>query len=176
MLALFLGGSNDDNGKPDTTPTPTSSVLPPITVAAPSPISGIDAPCTKVLAQLPITLDSLPGRPARSTSTYVAAWGEPPIVLRCGVARPTALVPGSSDQIFSANADTPGGVYWLPLKTKTATVWTTVDRAVYVEVTVPSAYPTPPLNVLGTAIAKALPAVCLVDANAEPAKLCTHRS
>lgn len=174
IVALALGSSSDDGAKPSATPTTTSTVLGPISVPAPPHVAAYDAPCTKVLGALPITLDALPGRPARSTTSYVAAWGDPPIVLRCGVPRPASLVPGSTAQIFSANgAD---GVNWLPQKKKDATVWTTVDRAVYIEVTVPSTYATPPLNTLGSAIGKALPAVCSVDPS-EPdvSKLCTRR-
>ena len=68
---------------------------------------------------------------------------------------------------------------WLADKQPDATVFTTVDRAVYIEVTVPARQSYQPVPVLGTAIARVLPAVCLVpEPNASPppdALLCTRR-
>jgi hypothetical protein len=151
------------------------SPLAPIAVPAPPPNAAADAPCTKVLATLPITLSALPGRPAQSKWTYVAAWGDPAVVLRCGVPRPAQLRPGSADLDIMVD-----GVLWLPVQHKDSTVWTSVDRAAYIEVTVPKSYAQPPLGPLSDAITKALPAVCLPQAAPgqpppDPNRLCTNR-
>jgi hypothetical protein len=170
VLALFIGKATRDSNEA-AAPTTSSTALAPVTVAAPPANPAADAPCTKLLGALPITLTDLVGRPARSTWTYVAAWGDPPVVLRCGVPRPAALVPASSAQIIAVD-----GVNWLPVQNKSATVWTAVDRAAYVELTVPKHYAQPPLAPIADAVAKAMPAVCVVDPNeTDLSRLCTRR-
>ena len=124
-----------------------------------------------MLAELPVSLDGLASRPALSTSPYVVAWGQPAVVLRCGVAKPAGLVPGSDKETIAVD----GVFFWVDPQKKQV-VWTAVDRAVYVEVTVPQVYQAGPMSALSVAIAKALPAVCVVDGTADPAKQCTHRS
>ena len=169
VLALLLGHLH----RTTTSPAATGSHPPlgPVTVAAPPANSAADAPCTKLLGLLPITLNGLPGRPALSTWTYVVAWGDPAIVLRCGVPRPHGLVPGSD--AFTAGVN--GVAYWVDHARKD-TVFTAIDRAVYIEVSVPTQYAGGPLAPISNAITAALPAVCVVDpAVTDPAKLCTHR-
>jgi hypothetical protein len=62
-----------------------------------------------------------------------AAWGDPPIVLRCGVERPASLRPDS--QCFVVN-----DVGWLAEEQPDAIVFTTIGQSTYVEVTVPTDY------------------------------------
>jgi Protein of unknown function (DUF3515) len=176
LLALVLAHPGQDDKKP-TTPTGTSSqrALAPIWVPAPPANPAADAPCTKLLGALPITLAGLPGRPAQSSSTYVVAWGDPAVVLRCGVPRPSALRPGSADLDIGIN-----GVLWLADRHHDATVWTTVDRAAYIEVTVPTSYAQPPLGPISDAITQTLPALCVAQATPgqpapDPKRLCTNR-
>lgn len=180
VLALVFGavtGGGSDSAAPSSSAPASSSapVYAPLTVAAPPSDAAADAPCTALLAKLPQTLDTsrgaLAARPAFSESPYVAAWGEPAIVLRCGVARPAQLTPGSSDLLLGVN-----GVFFLPVKKDGSTVFTAVDRAAYVEVTVPSAYDQPPLGPIASAVAEAMKPVCVVDPNeADLSKLCTRR-
>lgn len=176
VLALVLAhpGRHD---KKASTPTGTASqrALAPVRVSAPPANPAADAPCTKLLSALPITLADLPGRPAQSSSTYVAAWGDPAVVLRCGVPRPAALRPGSADLDIAIN-----GVLWLPARHQDDTVWTAVDRTAYIEVTVPKSYAQPPLGPISDAIATTLPAVCVAQASPgqpppDPKRLCTNR-
>lgn len=156
------------------------SALPALTPAAPPSDAAAAGPCTQVLAALPEKLTDLQPRVVhpRPDSVFVVAWGDPAIVLKCGMPRPAGLTPGSSAQLFSANgAD---GVFWLPVRGPSDTVWTTVDRAVYIQVTVPNSYAQPPLAPLGAAIGKALPRVCVPQAAAgQPLppqqELCTQR-
>jgi hypothetical protein len=170
IVALLIGHATN-SGKSSRSNSASPGALAPVTIPAPPPNPAADVPCTKVLQQLPVTLAGLVGRPAPSTWTYVAAWGDPAVVFRCGVPRPKELVPGSSSLIVAVD-----GVNWLPVPGGKVTVWTVVDRSVYVEVTVPKSYPQPPLGPLSDAIGKALPAVCVVDPNeTDVTKLCTHR-
>ena len=74
-------------------------------------------------------------------------------------------------------AEIPGVIFDVQ-RSGDANVWTTVDRAVYVSVTVPSTYAAGPLPTLSRAIAKALPAVCRTqnDQGTVPnSDLCTRR-
>ena len=176
MIALVLLSST-----PASTPKASTSgvALPPISVPAPPSNSAADAPCTQLLGDLPTAIPTstgtISGRPAQSSWTYVAAWGDPAIVLRCGVPRPSGLTPQSS--AFLVVTD---GVTFLPVRQGNDTVFTAVDRAAYIEITVPTSYPQPPLGPIADGIAKALPAVCLPQSGqgqqpVDPAKLCAER-
>jgi hypothetical protein len=173
VLALVLRHAAEQNKSPSATDgSAQPRALPPISVAAPPPDQAADGPCTKLLGTLPIVLAGLAGRPARSSWAYVAAWGDPAVILRCGVPRPPSLTAGSSDLVLVAN-----GVNFLQASQHKTHVFTAIDRAVYIELQVPDSYAQPPLGPIADAITKALPAVCVVDpAEAAPTKLCTHRS
>lgn len=81
----------------------------------------------------------------------MVAWGQPALVLRCGVPRPTGFVPTSALIVIN-------GVQWFTVQRTGAVVWTVVDRPVYVELTVPSAYSSAPVVEISAAITQALPA------------------
>ena len=176
VVALVLLSSTPDGSSSSTN---SGVALTPISVAPPPANPAADAPCTSLLGDLPTAIPTssgtLSGRPAQSSWTYVAAWGDPAIVLRCGVPRPTELTPQSS--AFLVVTD---GVTFLPVKKGADTVFTAVDRAAYIEITVPASYAQPPLGPIADGIAKALPAVCLPQASpgqqpVDPAKLCAER-
>jgi hypothetical protein len=169
VLALVLGDTSTHSAKKPATPG--NGPLPAITVTPPPSDAAAAAPCTKLLQALPVQLDGLPSRPALSSSPYVVAWGEPAVVLRCGVPRPAGLVPGSSALLPGID----GVFYWHEQKSG-KDVYTSVDRAVYVEVSVPTHYASAPMPAVSDAIAKALPAVCEVSSTeTDVSKLCTHR-
>lgn len=166
VVGLLLGHLSEHPAASPSSP----AALPAVTMAAPPSSAGVDVPCTKVFSGLPVTLSGLSGRPARSTWTYVAAWGNPAIELTCGVPRPAALTPGSSALVIEVD-----GVNWLPVQQRSLTVWTAIDRAVYVQVLVPSSYAQPPLAPISDAIAANLPQVCQVGPTVPVSKLCTRR-
>ncbi len=136
--------------------------------------------CARLIGVLPVQLGPLPARPAFAERTV--AWGDPPVVLRCGVARPTQLVPGSDAQLVdvrpeaATGAPTAAAVEWLPVKNGDATVFTTVDRAVYVELSWPAAQSYNPLPEVSRSVAAVLPAVCTTGPTVPVDQLCTHRS
>jgi hypothetical protein len=74
-------------------------------------------------------------------------------VLRCGVAKPALLGSPQAAQLLDVNS-----VIWQPDPQKAKTVYTTVDRSVYIEVTVPAGADQP-LPLLAPAI-QALPQLC----------------
>ena len=170
IIALLLGSPSDHSSKPTASAPSSGAALPPISVSAPPSDPAAARPCTGVLAGLPVNLNGLQSRPALSSSAFVVAWGNPAVVLRCGVPRPAGLVPGSD--AFTTGVD---GVFFWVVHGKQATVFTVIDRAVYVEVTVPVTYAGGPLAPIADAVAKALPSVCVVDGSAPVAHQCTHR-
>ncbi len=62
-----------------------------------------------------------------------AAWGDPAIIVRCGVEKPDALKPSS--RCFDVN-----GVGWLAETTADGYLFTTIGRRFHVSVEVPKAY------------------------------------
>ncbi|MCW2539110.1 MAG: hypothetical protein JWN95_835 [Frankiales bacterium] len=174
LLAFILSAHRSTSGDPnaDGSSSP-SGPLPAVTVAAPPPPSdATQAACVQVFAKLPVQLGDLAPRRTDTDSSFVAAWGDPAVVLRCGVSRPAELAPDSA--AFIINVD---GVEWLPSQTKDANVFVSTDRAVYVEVSVPKRIVVQPLPTLADAVA-VLPAVCLdqnLQGTVPTAKLCTRR-
>jgi len=123
--------------------------LPPVLVAAPPASAGAARSCPRFLAALPLRLADLAARPVDSPSPYVAAWGEPPVLLRCGVARPPGFAVGAQTIVVN-------GVTWFPQPRANRTVWTAVDRPVYIEVSVPTGFASGPVAVLSTQVAATL--------------------
>jgi hypothetical protein len=103
------------------------------------------------MSTLPLELSGEPSRRVQSDSPYAYAWGDPAIVLLCGVDRPAGYVAGvSAIQI--------NGVQWyVDTDDPDTTVWTTVDRPVYVQVSLPASVDSAPVTALTTQIAQALP-------------------
>ena len=173
VVALAIGAATGDS---DPNPTATDDPKTAITAADPPRAAQDALECGKVLAQLPVTLGRLEQRVVRTPkSPFVVAWGSPPVIFRCGENRPAALKAGSA-AVFQ-NAGPSSGPFFDVQREGDSNVWTSVDRAVYISVTIPSAYQggdiMPPL---GAAIAKALPAVCTTDPNtADLDRLCTRR-
>jgi Protein of unknown function (DUF3515) len=169
-------------GKGSSPPSRTSSEgpLPAVTVSAPpSTDSRTISLCAQVISALPLTLD---GQDLRRTvsnpaSPSIVAWGDPAIVLRCGAGRPPDLRPGSSTVFPSVTGQ--GGPFYDVVSHDGSNVWTTVDRAVYVEVAVPAKYNSAPLPAISRAIAKILPAVCIggqaSTGATDQSKLCVRR-
>lgn len=174
LIALGIGALS---GATDSTDTPTAEPSGAISATAP-PRADVDAAaCAKVLAQLPVSLGRLQPRIVRPKpdTPFVVAWGNPAVILRCGENRPAALSSGSAAQF--QNTGSLSGPYFDVQRDGDANVWTSVDRAAYISVTIPSRYQgADVMQPLGAAIAKALPAVCSTDpATPDVSKLCTRR-
>lgn len=127
--------------------------LPLLPVDAPPVTPEAEASCPGLVTTLPFELLGEPSRRVDSDSPFVYAWAEPPVVLTCGVDRPAGWVAGvPAIQI--------NGVQWhVDISDPETTVWTTVDRPVYVQVTVPPSVDSAPVTALTTTIAEALPYV-----------------
>jgi hypothetical protein len=163
VLANVLGGNSGDDA--DATPSgqgpaeldgtapPGREDLPVLPVEVPPVTPEADASCPGLMSELPLDLNGEPSRRVDSDSPFAYAWGEPPIVLVCGVDRPAGWVAGvSAIQI--------NGVQWyVDTSDPESTVWTTVDRPVYVQVSLPASVDSAPVTVLSTPIGAALPYV-----------------
>lgn len=170
VLLAFGLARNVDHG---TSTGQSAGPLPPIAASAPPSGAAAEAPCAQVLSALPVQLGQLAPRIVHTSpdSPNVVAWGDPAVVLRCGVPRPAAFVPTSD--VYNV-----GDVYWLAVKQTDTTVWTVIDRTVYVEVTIPAKQAFQPLPLLGKAIASKLKPVCGVPEDQTippPSQLCVNR-
>ena len=155
VAVAVVAGTRGDGGSeaaplaPTTAPARTAP-LPAVKVAAPAALStAAQRACQGLVSALPTDLGDLPGRPVDSSSPYVAAWGEPAVTLRCGVARPPSF-------IATADVQQINGVTWFAERRGGTTAWTAVDRPVYVEVLVPAADASAPVARLSTPIAATL--------------------
>jgi hypothetical protein len=157
LAFAFTAGHSGKSDKKSTGP------LPAVVISAPPPPSDATlAACIKVMEQVPVQLEGLDPRKTDTDSSFVVAWGDPPITFRCGVSKPTVFETAEARQLLDVD-----GIIWQPEKQKTQVVYTAVDRSVYIEVTVPTAQ-TPPLTDLAKAVG-ALPQVCTAsDAAGNP--------
>ena len=106
--------------------------LPAVTVTA-VPTTA-NAACERFAAALPDDLgDDLPRRDTQPADPHVAAYGDPPVVVRCGAPPTTAYEQG--EQLFDVN-----GVDWFPEERGDVVVWSLPRAFVNVEVTVPRAW------------------------------------
>lgn len=151
LLVVLAGRGADPVDAPLSSPAPTAAALPPVTVAAPPALSAAaQRSCQELLAAVPTELGDLPARPVDSSSPYVVAWGEPPVTLRCGVARPPTF-------LATAEVQEINGVTWFAERRGDRTAWVLVDRPVYVEVVVPADAASAPVARLSTSVTAALP-------------------
>lgn len=94
------------------------------------PQPGSAEACADLFEQLPDTLGNAVRRDVTVEEPMAAAWGEPPIVLRCGVRLPAAYEPDAT----LVEID---GVGWLPEVGEGGAFFTSADRDVLVEVAIP---------------------------------------
>jgi hypothetical protein len=121
----------------------------PVTVPA-----GRQAGCERLHHALTGDLGGRERRDTEPVSERTAAWGDPPLVLRCGVRRPAGLAADS--ELIEVD-----GVAWFLAEGAPPYVFTTFGRGTYVEVRVPRSTPraeaTAPLVDLAPAVRKAFP-------------------
>ena len=155
ILVNVRGGREDDGSNPpadvSTGATPERADLPVLPVDVPPVTAAAEAACPGLMKVLPLELLGEPSRRVDSDSPFAYAWGDPATVLVCGVDRP-------ADWVVGAAAIQINGVQWYVATDDPATtVWTAVDRAVYVEVRVPAGVDSAPVTALTRQIAQALP-------------------
>ncbi|NYI06583.1 DUF3515 domain-containing protein [Allostreptomyces psammosilenae] len=133
----------------------------PVEVDPPSPEGAAVASCDALMAELPATVYDLAEVETEPASPYVRAWGDPAIVLRCGVPRPAVLTPGTEGYDPLSDAVGVNDVDWLFERTEDGYRFTTVQREAFVEVTVPGEYApeTGALTDLADPVRRAVPSV-----------------
>jgi hypothetical protein len=153
-VLVHVRGSGDGSGAAAEVSggSPTARTdLPVLPVEVPPVTPEADASCPALMSTLPLELAGRPSRRVKSNSPYAYAWGDPAVVLICGVDRPTGYVAGAS-------AIQINGVQWyVDTDDPDTTVWTTVDRPVYVQISLPASVDSAPVTALTTQIAQALP-------------------
>jgi len=124
-------------------------------VTDPLAVSAVDAPdaasvaCASLMAALPDPLGGLPRRRLTQGDepllAGVAGWGEPAVILRCGLPTPQELTCSAPVQVVD-------GVSWLPLYGAGVTSYLAVDRPVRIALTVPDGTSTGPWQELSRII------------------------
>jgi len=99
-----------------------------------TPPTGADTtPCPAVVDELPVRLDTLDQRVVNPGSSLVRAWGDPAVVLRCGVPDPQDYDPTAT--CFDVN-----GVGWYAEPQERGVRFTSRWSTPRIEVTVPSTH------------------------------------
>jgi hypothetical protein len=88
--------------------------------------------CAALVEALPEVVADAVRRDVEPAGPAVAAWGDPPVILRCGVPAPVA---DPTTTVLALD-----GVDWLPVPGEGGTFFTTVGRAAQVQVAVPDDY------------------------------------
>ena len=121
----------------------------------PSPGAAVTTLCRNLDKVLPSEVDGQDRRDPEPASRLTAGWGDPAIILRCGVDRPAEMDDPEADGVEV------NGVGWLLQKQKAGSFrFTTTLRKAYVEVTIPkdrTADGMAPLVDLAPAVKRAIP-------------------
>jgi hypothetical protein len=104
---------------------------PTVQVDAYPTVRGSSVDCIGMLGDLPPKVAGQSSR--RVAGDLAGAWGDPAIVLRCGVEKPDALRPDS--ECHDVN-----GVGWLAEKQPDGWLFTTIGRKLYISLEVPAVY------------------------------------
>ncbi|MFF1696934.1 DUF3515 domain-containing protein [Streptomyces sp. NPDC058257] len=100
--------------------------------AVPTPDGKVTELCRNLDKQLPKKVDGLERADPEPKSELTAGWGDPAIILRCGVARPPKMKDPEADGV------TVDGVNWLLEEQDDGSFrFTSTLREAYVEVTLP---------------------------------------
>ena len=100
----------------------------------PVPRAEVAAACAQLVKALPEKVLDAKRRKTEPASPLTTAYGDPPIEVTCGVSPPAGMADAQS-QCFEVN-----GVGWFAKEVTNGFVFTTIGRALYLEVAVPSKY------------------------------------
>ena len=124
----------------------------PVAVAAVGQPGAGSAACATLMPELPAQLGTAVKRAVDGAGEGVAAWGDPAIILRCGLETPQDLT--CSSALTQVN-----GVSWLQLTEVGlgSTTYIAADRSVRIAVTVPDGTGTAPIQQVSDVVAAQLP-------------------
>lgn len=168
VVAFLVGDGGGGSPAGGSSPPSAGSTPGPLHTAVPAPAADVAAACAPVLAAMPVRLDGGQGAPTLAPlvvdpggPTFLA-WGEPLVTVQCGVSRPAALREGNPDlNPITLGANGAPQVGWIAEAAGGRVTWTTIDRAVYVQVVVPTGE-TGYVQTVSDVVARTLPdPVCL---------------
>lgn len=140
-IALLAGlgaywrlGGFDGPGSPRGSATPEAGADSPVPMASRSLAAGDATACLALIAHLPSSVRGLAQHPVTAGQEQNAAYGQPPIMLRCGGVPLPSLAPDATIWNLS------GTCWYAETSQPAATTWTTLDRRVPVAITLPSRY------------------------------------
>lgn len=113
----------------------------PAKIAVPSPAPEVATACDQLMKALPEKVLDARRRKTSPASTLTTAYGDPPIEVTCGVTPPAGMAEAQS-QCFEVN-----GIGWFAKEVTGGVVFTTIGRALYLELVVPAKY-SPEANAL----------------------------
>ncbi|HEY1838824.1 MAG TPA: DUF3515 domain-containing protein [Mycobacterium sp.] len=130
-------------------------VTPVVVAAVPAPHAQ-DGACQKLIEALPQRLGAYTRAPlVQPAPAGAAAWRTPdaadPVVLRCGLDRPADFVVGSPIQLVDR-------VQWFEVNQDQRSTWYSVDRPVYLALTLPPGSGPTPIQQLSELIDRTMPA------------------
>jgi hypothetical protein len=145
-VLMFVKLTPDD--RPAAAPAPSAAGVSvpdaPVPLAAPRLTAHDAQVCLAVTSQLPARLRDLPPRKVSAGPEQNAAYGEPPITVRCGVPMPAlcrSITPDRAGCVpLDADLLVMNGVCWYGEDGPATKVFTTLDREVAVQVAVPAGY------------------------------------
>lgn len=106
----------------------------PAQVAVPSPAPEVATACEQLVQALPDKVLDAKRRKTEPASPLTTSYGDPPIEVTCGVAPPAGMAEAQS-QCFEVN-----GIGWFAKPASNGVIFTTIGRALYLEIAVPSKY------------------------------------
>jgi hypothetical protein len=148
LVIFFQVVHGAEPGAPSSPTATTPDAVPtaPVPLAAPKLPPRAAEVCLAVTSQLPTAVRNLPARRVAAGPEQNAAYGDPPITLACGVAQPAlcATLNGGADCVpLDTELLNMNRVCWYAREGTTATAFTTMDREIAVQVTVPKRYEQP---------------------------------
>lgn len=111
----------------------TACTGPQVDVVAPEPTGVASEECPALLGALPDKVADQGSRQVSPENADAAAWGDPAIVVRCGVEKPAGLHATSPCAVIDE-------IGWFAEVRPDGWRFTTIGRSSYVEVTVPGDY------------------------------------
>jgi hypothetical protein len=145
---LIFGQIRPEIQTPRAAPT-TPAAVPstPVEMAAPKLSERAAAVCLAVTSQLPAKVRNLPPRKVTAGPEQNAAYGEPPLTVACGVARPAMCATTGTSTNGCVPLDSEllvmNRVCWAAGSSGRGVTFTTMDREIPVQVTVPASYANP---------------------------------
>jgi hypothetical protein len=134
-----------------------------VSVPSHTPLPDTERVCAELVAALPEVVDDAVRRDVEPPSNAVGAWGQPPIILRCGIPEPGGIDPTMAVLEVA-------GVGWFSLPGEGGTFFVTADRSAVVEVAIPDDY-APEADVLvdlAPAVTDTVPTSVPVDGGTGP--------